>query len=1040
VSPIVIVALLALALSLLARRRQARARLSLDDVVIALAIQLGLVGAIATGLAWAGSFSPLPLAGACMVLALACWPWTDLGVRRDQDPLSERARAWSKAGVHTLILLAIVAAGVGLRLPSISAPLAGRDQGTYQLRAAATVRTGALAWTDETLATAGRELDSGDPGPVDLLGLYPSSDEPWRARHYEAAYRPGAYLGERAAGRVVPQFFHVHPMLLAVAELGFGQQGLALTWASGLWLLALACVARRLWPRGPWAALGLILVAGSPLAIWTGRTPLSETPMAALEWTAALLALRLAALVDEHERGSSEAWWLAGALALAAGVRGNALLLLPIVLALAWLRPRERGSAAAYLILAGLVTSVIVHGLTSYPYVHDELLRRLPGVGLGPTSLIAIALLGALAWIVVDRELGPSVAKLAAPLLALLPRVYGLVLLGAFALWWSLRSAAPPNHAPWARLDAAPILLGLPLLIAAGIGTVVVARRWRPQPRETWALALAALVPCTALLYAPRELPTLGFYYYGRYLVPELLPAAALLATAGLEATVSALAGPRSSSRARRVLAHALGLLVGAGLIVSVVGPLVRYPQLRLREYAAAGEVVTWLDQRLPAGAVVIAGGEGWHNGHTHNQVGGALAMAHGVEVLPYRTREDAYLSAWELLVAGPERRGQAPPPVYLLVNEAAHPYTRADGVRIALIDDQLWPPFVVEEAGLVELFVHALTPVPDQLPTRVARHELRMALLRIAVDPVALARITRVGFDPAPPGVRVDGGLGADGRACVAPKQTLRIEIPRPADARHLVITTVDTDPRRVPDWSVDIDGQRVAVEPPRGLRPHPRASLGPLPIPNPSDPDAPLVVELRPPALSPSLTKADGDPCRFGRVAELRVLGRERGGLTHLDPDAVELVTITPSEDFGQPLVASAWVAGRSLSRYRPGTNTGAGRAPNISGLALTLAAGDVLGFAPIDLPVDAVGRPRPVDLLITLANTRTPEGAELIVFADAEEIGVIAAPAQRKGSWISPPLRWQPTSDRASLRVELRAGEDEVELRDLALFTID
>src|SRR5690606_2138458 len=151
-----------------------------------------------------------------------------------------------------------------------------------------------------------------------------------------------------------------------------------------------------------------------------------------------------------------------GALALSAGVRGNALLLLPIVLALAWLRPRGPGSRAAYLVLGGLLASVVVHALTSYPYVHDELLRRLPGTGLGPASVITLALLGAVAWWVVDRELAPRQPELAL-LTGALPRVLALGLLGAFVLWWSLRSHAPEPR-PYGRLDPAPILLGLPLL------------------------------------------------------------------------------------------------------------------------------------------------------------------------------------------------------------------------------------------------------------------------------------------------------------------------------------------------------------------------------------------------------------------------------------------------------------------------------------------------------------------------------------------------------------------------------------------------
>jgi hypothetical protein len=990
---VVAVALLALALSLLARRRRARAALGLDDVVIALTLHMGLVGIAAILLAWAGWFAPLPLAICCSLLALASWPWT-----RERDPAAPIERPTTLG--HTLILLAVVGAGVLLRLPTIPAPLAGRDQGTYELRAAASMRTGSLGWTDRTLAQAGRELDSGDAGPIDILGLYPPSEEPWRTNRYEAAYRPGAYLGDREAGEVVPQFFHLHPMLLAVAGLAFARPGLAVTWASGLWLLALACCARRLWPRGLWAALAVCLVAGSPLAIWTGRTPLSENPMAALEWAAVLVALRLR---DDSER---EAWWLAGLLALAAFVRGNALFMLPVVLALAWLRPRAHDSRTAYLLLAGLLASVIVHAASSYPYLHDELLRRLPGTGLGPVSLITLALLGAAAWLLVDRELARH-TDVTAILIAALPRVLALGLLGTFVVWWSLHSHASEGP-PFARLDAAPVLLGTPLLAAAAIGTIVLARRWRARPHELWLLALAAVVPCTAALYAPRELPALAFFYYGRYLVPELLPAAALLATAALEALVTCVP--------RKRIAAALGMLLGAGLIASVVGPMVRHPQLRLREHASARDAVEWLAARLPANAVVIAGGEGWHHGHTHNQVGGALTMAHGVEVLPYRTREDAWLSAWELLVAGPTRRGEPPPPVFLLVNEAAHQYTRDDGARVALLDDQLWAPFRIERVALLELFVHALTPVSDQLPTRVARHELRMALLRIDVDPAALARIHEFTID-----------------ACVTPDRPVRIELPRPAEARHLVIVTADADPRTVPSWRVRIDDRPVSVEPPKGLRPHPRASLGPIPLPA-DRVDDPLILEITPPA---SAEPTNSGECPWGRVALVRMLPAERSNLVELAHDRIETATVVPPEDFGQAIVPTTWVPGRSLSRFRPGTTRDDGRSPKVVGVSLELPAGDALRFAPIDLPLDADGRPQTLDVLVTLARTSTDAGAELRVFADDHELGTLTPPAMRRGSWVAPPLRWQPSSDRASIRVKLDAAGGSVELRDVALF---
>ncbi|KIG18983.1 hypothetical protein DB30_06594 [Enhygromyxa salina] len=1033
-----IAALIGLLLSLVARRRRRRARLELDDLVLALAIHVGLVGVTATALAWCGWFGPHGLSLACAGLALACWPWT---LERERAPAAERPTSLG----HTLILLVIVAGGIGLRQPTIPAALAGRDQGTYVLRAELSARTGALGWTDPVLAAAGDELDgyATPAGALDLLGLYPTSNDPWRRDRYDGAYRPGAYLGDRERGEVIPQFFHLHPMLLAVSEaaLGPGRLYFTLTWIGGLWLLALACCARRLWPRGPWAALALALIAASPLAIWTARTPLSENPMALFEWAAVLAALRMR---DGVERGG--AWWVAGCLGLCAFVRGNALIVLPVVLALVWLRPRARDSSrwAAHLVLGALLASVILHAASSYPYVHDELLRQLPNVGLGPASLVTLAVFAALAWIVVDFELRELEA---ARLLASLPRWLALACFAAFGLWWSLRGAAPEGR-PYSRLDAAPILLGAPLLVLAGAGVILVARRWRPRPDQIYLVALAAIVPVTAMLYAPRQLPTLTFFYYGRYLVPELLPAAALAATAAIAFGVQQLAGPSGSpKRARTRIAWVVGAVAALGLLGSVAGPLVRYPQLRLREHAAAGEARAWLAARLPADAVVIAGGEGWHNGHTHNQVGGALAMAHGVTVLPYRTREDAWISAWELLVAGPARRGQAPPPVFLLVNEAAHQHTREDGTRVALLDEQLWAPFVVERASLLELFVHALTPIPDQLPTRVARHELRMGLLRLAVDPAALARIERVSFERGAAGFgreiaaqSIRGGLHDDGRTCVSPDRPLKLVIPRSAWPAHVVVVAADVNPRssaRVPSWSLTIDGVPVALEPPPGLPGHARATLGPAPIPLalPSETASDtLTVEI----LGAKLPEAQRAPtdCPHGRVAALYLLPRERSSVFELDPSQIELTTIAPEHSLGHEIVPTAWVAGRSLSRYRPGTTP----TPALTGLAMRLPAGMSLSFAPIDLPLGELGRPRPLDLLVTLAGTSTDARATLHVYANERRIGTIEPPAMRTGSWIAPPIVWRPgpDRDRAQLRVELVSpGGGAVDVRDLALF---
>jgi hypothetical protein len=357
-------------------------------------------------------------------------------------------------------------------------------------------------------------------------------------------------------------------------------------------------------------------------------------------------------------------------------------------------------------------------------------------------------------------------------------------------------------------------------------------------------------------------------------------------------------------------------------------------------------------------------------------------------------------------------------------------------------------------------------------MPTRVARHELRMALLRVEVDADALAEIERVEFGAfdarrVPAGVFVRGGFEAAGEdsTCVSPDRPLVIDIPRPATAAHVVVITEPvsrasppptrsaslraSEPyrpgdagqkmsRAIPTWSLTLDGQAVDVEPPPGVRGHPRATLGPIPLsippalPPDGRPPARLKLEIRGVGL-PDDARGPGS-CPFGRVAAVVLLPRERSSVFELEPASVELATLAPARTLGHPIEPTAWVAGRSLSRYRPGTQP----PPELVGLAMRMPTGTSLRFAPVDLPLDERGRPRGLDVLVTLAGTETQGPAQLHVYADERELGTIEVPVAREGKWIAEPIAWQPSRGRAQLRVELHSpGGGAVALRDVALF---
>jgi len=481
----------------------------------------------------------------------------------------------------------------------------------------------------------------------------------------------------------------------------------------------------------------------------------------------------------------------------------------------------------------------------------------------------------------------------------------------------------------------------------------------------------------------------------------------------------------------------------GGWLAWSSAGVLVEHPVTRLQEFAGAGRVVDHLASRLPRDAVVIAGGEGWHHGHTFNQVGGALAFRHGIAVLPYSTREAAYASLHELLVARPAARGQAPPPVFLLLNEATKHAMRAPdevagerggAVRVAAIDDLLPPPFVARRIDLVEMVLDRLTPVSDGPPTRVTRDGLRMALLRVEVDPERWAAVERwsVGVEDGhwrvdgPPGLRLTGGAPREGAPCLG-AEPLTITLPErggagPGPASVVLVATPGTAARNH-RWSVEIDGVPRSLDPP-AMTPRHRDTLGPIAL---ADRPRTIVVRGADAAL-------EGARCPHGGVAELRLLGPERAMLEHAEATAV---TFAPARSLGHPVTPVAWVSGRGLSRHRQGLHP----TPPIEGLSLRLEPGVPLRLPSAALPSD--GR-EPLDVVLTLTRTALGPEARLVVSIDGEPLPAVDPPDERAGAWQSPALRWAPDPERAvaaaTLTVELRDARpgDHALLRDIGLFS--
>ncbi len=967
---------------------------AVETVVVATASTLILAGLVGVLLGALGRFSAPPLAVTGAILAALLWPRGQALVPRPAPQLRAPAIA----------LVVIVLGGLALRAPLHSAALAGRDQGTYVLRAQHLLRSGGFQLRDPVLAAAGAAPES--PGSIDLLGLYPTDGDPWRQGIYEGAYRPGLYLTDRESGSIAPQFLHMHPTLLAIWGIVFGPSQLAgiLYLYAALSILAIAAVAARLWPQRRWAApLAAALLATMPLVIWVQRTPLTEALVLPLGLSALLVAL-----------ASRRDWITAVLLGSLGWIRGNAWLAAPLVLAVLWFRRAEERRSGPLLYGLALTASLILHAYSVFPYLYDELHRQLGDViALRPPTLVVLPLAGLALWALVDRLIATPLRSRFQGLRRQLPRL--LIIAGAAAIGIFLVGQPTPLQRPFSRLDPALAGLSLPLLVAAGLGALRLLLR--PPVASTWTLALSSLPATTLLLYSQRNLPQAGLFYYGRYLTPELAPLAILLAVYALLGLVE-LVERRVAGRRIQALLRVLPptLLLGA---VSL--PLVLHPIVRVQEHAGSERMVEAIAAALPRGAIVLAGGEGWHSSHAFNQVGGALVLGHDVGVLPYRSAEVAYATLHALLVDDTLAR-PSPPRVFLLLGEASHAYTReSDGALIAAIDDLLPPPFRARPVGLYELYTDRLTPEVEAVPTRVTRSALRLGLFEVVVDPTLRApRSWRfadgesVGDGPLP----LKKATWRGGHLCLDPKRDLTITLPDPPDAAALVLEGAPGEHGSAAQWQVRLGKKRRAdLKPPPRVRE--RGTLGPIPL-NPDADEPTRSIRVR----GSSQARGSAD-CPHGQLRELRLLPRPSASAS---PRETIAQSWAPPRDLGHPPKRATWVRGRSLSRLRPGIRP----APKLDGLSLVLEADEATTFPRTELP------PGPGVWIAHLTRLRDgPTSLELRV--DGALLVDLALPQEHTRSWQSPPIPWSAGSSAASVTITLRGPPGAaISLRDLAFFS--
>jgi hypothetical protein len=185
------------------------------------------------------------------------------------------------------VLVALVCAGIAaaLTFPGFSYGVSDKDPGGYMAHAVEIAHSGSYSFTDPILAAKG---PNGQPLPVQLSS--------------PSARLAGIWIKDEGSPKIVPQFYHLWPALLATAYDADGYDGIrfVVPLAGVLAVLLLVALLRRVGNAlaGPTAGLvaagaGGLLLSTNMLEVWQARYPTTEVFAEAL-YLGALLGIVVA--------------------------------------------------------------------------------------------------------------------------------------------------------------------------------------------------------------------------------------------------------------------------------------------------------------------------------------------------------------------------------------------------------------------------------------------------------------------------------------------------------------------------------------------------------------------------------------------------------------------------------------------------------------------------------------------------------------------------------------------------------------------------
>lgn len=480
------------------------------------------------------------------------------------EPPEDRATAW----LGGLGLVMVLGVGTGLRLDPSPYLHGGQDQGIYVNVGHHVARTGRLRAVDPLLAGRVRGID---PAVVQAAHRVVHVDESSPlAGVREGRWMAGLHVEDASEGRVIPAFFHLLPVWLAMTELdlGFSRSTWVLTLMAALSQLAAfgvghafaagdrhgdAAARRRGFAVGLVAAGALAL---HPLDLWISTFPVSEDLARPALLGAAALALLASAAEREGRPGATLLAGLAGSSFAAGAFTRGSMLALAIALAGVLVLVRTEAGAArsrrvlAWTLVLGTTLAAIQAIVCSWPYFFSAASNHFHVPRIQPYKREAVA------WAVAAGTLVLAIGGLATRARRrwpLLDRTDGVVKAIAVMAWIvavlaAIHRTTDVGDAYGPTQHAASVLVryGGPVGLALGLGAMLAAP-WRAAPsQQPWILLAAAVLLLTAFKEGIRY-----EFYYARYLVGDAIPVLIIAATCGLgelARRVGARWGPRAAA------------------------------------------------------------------------------------------------------------------------------------------------------------------------------------------------------------------------------------------------------------------------------------------------------------------------------------------------------------------------------------------------------------------------------------------------------------------------------------------------------------